>query len=188
MKFTKIQRICMLLAIFNLLILATACGGWTSEANSVVSILIAAIPMLVNIIIAFAGVLPQPVIDAVSKWGAEAVSTLEDIKALIADFANAPPNEQASIVEKIQAALKIVTDHLNSLLPDLHIVNVTVQRLVTLVVTEFSALLGIIPVIQGQVTVKREVQARYHAVLHAKEFKHEFNDLAAELGPDYQLK
>ena len=183
---TKFQRINLLCLILSLIVFSTACG-WTSEANSVVSILIAAIPMLVNILLAFAGYLPQPVLDAVSKWGAEAVASLEDVKKLISDFASAPDESKDGIVVQIQQALGIINDNLAKLLPDLHVTNPSVQRLITLVVSEFSALLGLIPVIQGKVTAKKEVMKLHSALLDKEEFAAAWNADAGSLGSEYTL-
>ena len=184
---TKFQRINLLCLILSLIVFSTACGGWTSEANSVVGVLIAAIPMLVNILLAFAGYLPQPVLDAVSKWGAEAVASLEDVKKLIADFASAPDESKQGIVVQIQQALGIVSDNLAKLLPDLHVTNPSVQRLITLVVSEFSALLGLIPVIQGKVTAKKDVMKLHAALLDKEEFTAAWNGDAGSLGSQYTL-
>lgn len=180
----KFQRVCLFLAIVSSVLLLTACGGWTDQASKVIGVLQLAIPSLLSILAAFGGAIPSTVLDAMNKWGAEAAKTLKDVKALIDDYAADP---QASILDQIQAALKALINNLNAILPDLHVTNPTVTRIISLVVSELAALLAFIPVLQNKVSSHREANELHAAILDADEFKREYNAEAARLGQEYTI-
>jgi hypothetical protein len=50
---TKLQRFLLLYGIFNLCLLFCACGDWTSQASSIIVLVIPAVQSAIAILVAF---------------------------------------------------------------------------------------------------------------------------------------
>jgi phage-related protein len=185
-------RIGLALLLFSAISGLVACGDWVSQATSIINLLVPAIEAALGILMAFGVGVSPDVMTQVQKWATESVATLTNVvKPLIESFKTAEASAQPGILTEIQAALQVIVDNLNTILPAIHVVNPDVQQkimgVIQAVLAETMALLGMIPVLTGNVTDHGEVKARMHALRTADQFKAHFNELAASFGPQYQI-
>jgi hypothetical protein len=187
-----LQRIFLCWAIFNLCILFAGCTtAWTSEASSIISLLIPAIQAALGILAAFGVGLSPAVMTAVNTWGQEAQAALAQVKTLIDQYNTAEATAKPGILTEIQNALSVISSNLATILPTIHVTDPTTQAKILSVVQaiadEVSALIGLVPAIQGKVTSHDELKSLMAALKSPKEFKEDFNSKTAEFGKEYML-
>jgi len=188
----KFQRICLLLAIVYSILLLSACTTtWTSEAQSIISIIEAAIPSLLAILAAFGVTLAPSVVSAVQSWATQAQLALTQVATLITQYETAAASAQPGILTQIETILTTVSNNLESILPTLHVTDPATQAKIvavfTIVEDELVSLLELIPVIKGEVTDHDAMKALIAKVKSAKEFKHDYNIAAGKFGRQYEI-
>ena len=194
MRVNKFQRICLLWAIFNLLILATACGDWISQAVNVINLLVPAINAALAILMAFGVGVSPDVRAAVQKWSAEAVDTLTNVVRPLLDQYKAAVDDpaKATILAKIQAAVQVTIDNLASILPSIHVANpqteAKIKAVFQLVLAQIIALVNLVPALtpNSKLSLHQKMKLA-RQVKSDKEFRHEFNDLADDFGDEYRI-
>jgi hypothetical protein len=187
------QKFLALYVLFLLVNLTLGCTtAWTSEASGIITLLVPAIESAIAILAAFGLGISPTVLTAVQKWAAESVDTLNNvIKPLIDKFNAAEESAKPGILTEIETAVSTVLGGLNSILPAIHVTDPAVQFKITAVITavqlELTALLNLIPVIQGTVTGHDTVKARIVALKSPDHFKNDFNTAVAPFGKKYEI-
>ncbi len=175
-----------------LLVFATACTtAWTSEASSIISLLVPALSSLAAILSAFGVGLSPQVVTSVNSWAAQSQAALATVKDLIAQYDAATADAKPGILSSIKAALDAVVGNLQIILPELHVANAQTQAKITailqLVEGEMVALINLVPALNGQVTSHHELKSLMAALKSPQEFKQEFNSQIAEFGDQYKI-
>ena len=186
-------RVCLaLLTIIFVLQLAACSTVWTSEASSIISLLVPAIEAALGILAAFGVGISPAALSAVASWGQQAQAALAQVKTLIDQYNAAEASAQPGILTEIQTALSVITSGLATLLPTLHVDNPTTQQKITdvfdAIAGEVSALIALVPALQGNATSHDELKALIAQVKSPKEFKADFNAKAGMFGDQYRLK
>ncbi len=189
---TKFQRFCLLWAIFNLLIMATACGNWTTQASAIIGMLVPAINAALAILAAFGLGVPPSVLTAVQQWGATAQTTLTNVvQPLIDAYNNAADGAKTQLLDQIKSALDSLTANLQQVFAAVHITNPNTQAKVAaifaLIEAQLVALINLVPVLQGKVTDHAQAKKAVNAVKTAEHFKEDFNQVAESFGAQYTI-
>jgi hypothetical protein len=193
MKFRSFAiRFLQLFTLVNLCLLLCSCdSSWTSQATNIILALEPAIAVVVSLLAAFGAGIPPVALTSIQTWANDATAALASIKTLIDQYTAATAAEQPGILNDIKAAITVLTTNLNAILPELHITNQATQAkidaIISLVADELTALLNLIPVIQGAVTDHDEVKALVAKLKSAKEFKKEFNAQTETFGPQFVI-
>lgn len=179
--------------VWCLAVFAVGCSlTWVSEATNIIQLLVPAISSILSILTAFgAGISPNAMAD-INNWAQQATTGLETVGTLITQYNTAEAAAQPGILIEIQTALSVVVNNLATVLPELHITDAATQAKVVAIMqavqSEITALMNVIPAIQGKVTSHEELKGLIAKVQSAKEFKAEFNGLVGGFGSQYQLK
>jgi hypothetical protein len=189
----KFQRICLLWAIFNLLILTTACGDWIAQATNIINMLVPAINAALALLMAFGVGISPDVQAAVQKWSAEAVDTLTNVvKPLLDELKTAVDSAKPGILDKIQAAVQVIADDLSNILPSIHVTSPATQAKIVavfqLVLAQIVALVNVIPAFHPNSSLSMKTKKKLvNAVMEPEDFRQEFNDLTEEFGTSYTI-
>jgi hypothetical protein len=186
-------RFFLLYALFSLLLFATGCGNWTTEASAIIALLGPAITSALAILASFGIGVSPTVLAAIQAWGASAQDALTNvIEPAIQAYNDAASDAKASLLSEIQAALNSIISNLTSLLADIHITDPGTQSKVLAIFTLISgfltSLVNLIPVLQGKVTDTEKAKALVAAVVPPKTFKKEFNDAVSSFGNQFELQ
>lgn len=189
---TRFQRFLLLYAIFNLCLLCCACGDWTSQASSIIGLLVPAIQSALAILVAFGVGISPTALEAVQKWAADAQDALLNvIKPALAAYDAVAGAAKAQILTQIEAALNSIVSNLATALADVQVTDPATQSKITLIFGLISswlqALINLIPAIQGTVPHEK-ARELFGAVKTTDEFKAEFNLAVEGFGNQYELK
>jgi hypothetical protein len=190
-------RFSLVILLLFLCLFSTACTtAWTSEAESIISLLVPAIEAALGILGAFglAAGLSSTVMDDVRKWAAQATSDLQTvIKPLIDSYNTAVASAQPGILNEIEAALNVILDNYSKILPAIHVTNPKTQdeieAVVQAIANEITALIALVPVFQGKITSSEELKrlVEHSGYKHPKQFRQDFNQKAGVFGPQYRI-
>jgi len=194
MKFNA-QRFWKIMGIFAVLdLLALMCGcstAWTQEASNIIALLVPAIQSALAILAAFGLGISPSVLTAVNKWATDAESGLAQVKSLIEQYNAAEATAQPGILTEIQTLLGVISSNLAAILPTIQVTDPSTQAKILAVIeaisSEISALLNLVPAIQGQVTSTEELKALMGALKSPKQFKEAYNKAAGVFGESYQI-
>lgn len=180
------------LAIIEACLFLSGCTStWTSEASSIISLLIPAIQAALGILAAFGVGLSPTVLTAVNTWGQDAQTALAQVKTLIDQYNTAEASAKPGVLTEIQTTLGVISSNLATILPTLHVTDQSTQAKIIAVVQaiadEVSALIGLVPAIQGKVTSHDELKQLMAALKTPKEFRADFNAKAGEFGQEYTI-
>lgn len=178
--------------LFQSLLFMTGCGGWTTEATSIIALLGPAISAALAILAAFGIGVSPTVLAAIQAWGVAAQDALTNVvQPAINAYNAAAADAKAALLSEIQAALNSIVTNLASVLADVHITDPKTQAKVAavfaLIQTFLQSLIDLIPVLQGKVTDTAEAQKLVAAVMPPKTFKKQFNVLADGFGKQYEI-
>jgi hypothetical protein len=195
----KHHRLYSLLFLASTTLLITACStAWVSDASSIIALLGPAIEAATGILTAFGLGLSPDVLAAFQKWAAEAQAALTNVVGpLITQYTTASATAQPGILGDISTALSVISSNLATILPTIKVTNPTRQNqiyaIVMSIANEITALIGLVPALQGKITSGEELEALITKLdyKHPKQFKKLFNERVADLGPEaskFQLK
>ena len=192
-RMTPFSRLCFLISTLSLLMFAAGCvTTWVGEATSIIQLLVPAISAALGILAAFGVGISPTVMAAVQSWANQATTALQTVAGLIDQYSTAEASAQPGILNEIQTALSTVVSNLTTILPELHVNDPSTQAKILAIIeaiqAEMSALINVIPAIQGKVTSHEEMKALVAAVKGPKEFKAEFNTMVTEFGRQYELQ
>lgn len=186
-------RLALLFATLDLCLLIAGCTtAWTTEASNIITLLVPAVQAVFLILQSLGAGVPSTVLTSVQAWSTEAVHDLNDvIKPLIDQYNAAEVAAQPGILAQIDAAIGVLVTNLNTILPTLHVENANQQArivaIVTLIANELTALMNLVPAIQGKVTSHHEFKALMSALKSPEEFKKEFNAEAGAFGKEFEI-
>jgi len=189
-------RFSLLAIAFLLCLNLAACStAWTTEATNIISVLEPAVIAALGILSAFGIGISPSALTAVQKWGTQAQTALAEVKTLITEYNTAEATAQPGILTEIQTLLSTISSNLAELLPTLHVTNASTQAKIMAVfdavASEISALIALVPALQGKVTSHDELKKLMAAVKSKNEFKAFFNKQVDAFGPTaktYELK
>lgn len=194
MKLNFRQKLGLCALILLVVSLAGCATNWVSEASNIINLLVPAIQAALAILAAFgiAKGLSPDVMAAVNKWANEATNSLTNVvKPLIEEYSSAVDSAKPGILEEIKAALDVTVKELGLILPTIHVNDPETQAKIMAVVQaielEMTALLNLVPAVQGKVTEHHELKALMHALKSPKEFREDFNHKAGEFGEEYKI-
>ena len=174
-QWAKFYALCALLS-FTLMFAVACTTAWTTEATNIVNLIVSAIPTLMSLL-AMAGVgLAPDVGSTIQKWASEATSDLQNVVLpLIAQYQSATSDIQRNgILAKLDAAVTLINQNLQTILPTLHVTNpqtqAAIEGLIAPIANEIAALVNFIPVLKGGVADHDEARKRAMAVLTPKQF------------------
>jgi hypothetical protein len=193
MKRFFVRWLTLYLLLNGLLFLTGCATGWVTEASNIISALTPAIQAALLILASVGAALPAGALDSVQNWGQQATQDLQNVVLpLIQAYNAATEGEQPGILIEIKTALTDIVNKLQPILAAIHVTDVALDAKITLVVNEiadeFSALVALIPVLQGNVKDHDEMQALIAKVKTAKQFKRDFNKAASAFGKQYEIK
>ena len=185
-------RLASLFILFDTLLFTVGCSAaWTTEASSIIALVVPAIQSALLILSAFGLGLSPEVMTQVNNWAAQSETALAQVKTLIEQYSAAEAVAQPGILTEIQTLLATVSSNLNALLPTLHVTNQNTQTKIVAVFeavsAEIAALLNLVPAIQGKVTAHEELKALMTALKSPREFREDFNRKAGEFGKEYEI-
>lgn len=188
----KYRKLWFAMFLFVMCLQLAACStAWTGEASNIIAQLIPAIEIALSILAAAGVGLAPTVITAVQGWGAESQKDLAEVKTLIDQYNTAQAGAQPGILEEIQTMLSTISKNFAALLPDIHVSDENTQKQIELVFSaisdEITALIGLVPALQGKITDHDQVKALMANLKSAKAFKKDFNEKAGVFGSQYQL-
>lgn len=188
----KYRNLWFALFVLTACIQMVACStAWTSEASNIITMLVPAIEAALGILAAFGLGIPTAALTDVQTWAAQAQTDLAMVKSLIDQFNTAEAAAQPGILTEIQTLLGVVSSNLTKLLPELHVTDpntsAKIAAIFAAVADEVTALLGLVPVIQGAVTDHDEVKALAAKLQSAKQFRSNFNALTEPFGKNYEI-
>lgn len=196
MKFNT-QRFLQVMGIFAILdicLMTAACStAWTTEATNIIVLLVPAIQAALAILAGFGVGLPATVMTAVNTWAAEAQKDLSIVRGLIEQYNSAAANAQPGILVEIENLLGVISSNLAAILPQIHVADATVEARILAVIQaiagEISALLTLIPAVQGKVTSAAELKALVEksGFKDPKHFKKDFNTAAGYFGKQFEI-
>jgi hypothetical protein len=171
-----------------------ACStAWTSEASSIISLLVPAIEAALGILAAAGVGLSPNVLTQIQSWATQAQTALAEVKTLITQYNTAEASAQPGILSKIQTLLNTIASNLTAILPTLHVsdpaTDAKVQLVIQAIAGEISALIALLPAVQGAVTSSEELKALIEksGYKHPKEFRKDFNEKAGAFGKQYEI-
>lgn len=187
-------RFLLLYALFNLALLSTGCSAaWTTQASSIITLLVPAIQAAISILIAFGvGVAPEAMA-AIQTWGTQAVDALTNVvKPAIDAYNNAADGAKAALLTQIKAALTSIVSNLQSALADVHVTDPKTQAKVTaifnVILAFLTSLINLVPVLEahagGPSIDPEEAHVLIRAVKPSKVFKAEFNAAVEAFGDE----
>jgi hypothetical protein len=178
----------VLVSALHLIACSTA---WTGEASNIIAMLVPAIEAALGILAAFGVGLSATARQQVQSWATQATAALGQVKTLIDEYNTAEAGAKPGLLTEIQTALSVVSSNLSELLPTLHITDKAAEQKIAdvfaAIAGELSALVDLIPVIQGTVTSHAEVKRLVVNLKTHEEFKAYFNQLAGSFGPSYTI-
>jgi hypothetical protein len=191
---TRLQQFFLLVIALNLLLFAAACSTeWFSTAVGIVKLLIPAVTSLLGLLGTLG--IPAGVLTAFTSWSGQATTDLGTVQSLITQYQAAEATAQPGLLNQIDVLINTTLANLETLLPELHVTDAATQEKLTAAINEWAqeleALLGLIPVIKGEVTDHDEVMARVVKLKSSGKFKHDFNSRMTAFGPEakkFQLK
>lgn len=183
--------------ILDACILLAGCGGWISQAESIVGLLGPAVTAVLQILTALGVSVSPTFMTAYQNWSQQALNGLEEIKSLLAQYQQAVVSAQPGIIGKIQTILDTISTNLSTVLNDLHITDANSQQRVSAafaaIMAMFSAVLALLPALKsslsGEEVDEHEFAAKYTVFkMTAKNFKRTFNAAVSYFGEQYELK
>lgn len=191
------KRFIQMSLLLNCLLVLSACTlDWIKEANTVIALVGPMAAEIIALLSAFGVGLPKDTATIVNTALREATDTLNNVvQPLLAEYESSPAADQPSILAKIQAALKAVSDNLNGMLASLHVTNPGIQQKITDVVTAFLdeivSLEQILPILKsGGLHLSEHEAAKFHKLVQhvkASELKKRFNAAMLRPTPDQGL-
>lgn len=182
---------CALFVAMVCLHLAGCSTAWTSEASNIISLLVPAIEAALGILTAFGVGLSPTTLTTVQSWATQAQTGLSEVKALITQYNTAIASAQPGILAEIQTVLGVVSSNLAMLLPTLHVTDAKTEAEIATVFSavadEISALIGLVPALQGKITDHDAVKALMAQLKSAKAFRSDFNAKAGVFGKAYEI-
>jgi hypothetical protein len=182
-------------AILDLCLVLAGCStAWTSEAVQIITLLGPIVQSAIAILAAFGVGLPPGTLAAFQKWSGDAQSALIELKGLIDEYNTAEASAQPGLLNEIQTLLSTVSGSLSDILPTLHITNAQTQEKITaivqLIAQELTALMALIPAVQGKVTSSHDLMklVKESGYQHPKDLKNAFNEKARFFGPQYEVE
>lgn len=176
-----------------LLIMLTGCtASWVSEATQIIQLLVPSISSILGILSAFGVGLPAAAMVDVQNWANQATADLQTVAGLIDQYDAAEATAQPGILTEIQTLLSTITSNLTTILPEVHVTDASTQAkivaVINLVSSEMTALIKLVPALQGQVTSHDELKQLMAAVQSPKEYKAAFNTAVSSFGKQYELQ
>jgi hypothetical protein len=173
--------------------IAACTASWVSEAVNIINLIVPAIEAALGILTAFGMGLSPSVLTSVQAWATDATNSLVNVVTpLINQYNTAEATAKPGILTEIQTALNVIVGNLKSILPAIKVTDPATQAKITAVVgaiaDELTALVNLVPAIQGTVTSHAELKALVGALKSPGEFKADFNAKAGAFGPQYQIK
>jgi prophage DNA circulation protein len=193
MKFDKrvFWRLIAVFAVLDLLVLATGCADWESQASSIITLLGPAIQAAIAILAAFGVGVSESVMGSFNSWSAQAQTDLVTIKGLIAQYQAAVATAQPGILQEIIAVVNTTQTNLAALLTALHITDATTQARVAAVFAAITGMLtaitSLVPALQGKTSEKEKLTLYNAFKSKASGFKATFNKAAVVFGKQYEI-
>lgn len=190
---TRLSRFFTLFTIlWCMALFTTACTtAWTSEAINIINLLVPAITAALAILTSFGKGVSPGVLASVQSWSNQATVDLRTVAGLIDQYNAADATAKAGLLTEIQTMLQVLIDNLNVILPEVHVDDQVTQDRITAVIatvaSEITALINLVPALQGRVTGHAEVKKLMHAVKSPDEFRDEFNEKASIFGNQYRI-
>ena len=183
-----LNRINLLWTLAWVIMLLTGCTTtWTTEAINIITLLGPSITSILAILAAFGVGLSPTVATALTAWSGRAETGLAQVKTLIEQFNTAQATAQPGILAEIQTALGVIDSDLATLLPTIKITNASTQAKIMAVVqsfqSELSALIALVPALQGKVTDHDQFKKLIAAVGSSKQYRSDFNKKVDAFGP-----
>lgn len=163
--------------------------NWVGQANSIISILLPAIEGALGLLLTFGAGIPPGLTNQIIQAANEIMADLQNVvKPLLDEYNNAPEADKATVLEKIELALKTIAARFPDILNALHVDNPAIQTKLTTIFSalqsEVLALLALVPVVAGK-TTSHELQAAISKFeseggvlpLNAGQFKHYYKNL-----------
>jgi hypothetical protein len=185
---TPFTRACLLaLFVINCILLSACTTAWTTEASNIIAVLIPAIEGALGLISAFGVGISPSALTSISKWGNEATNDLANvIKPLIDQYNSAAASAKPALLEEIQTGLSVIVNNLSTLMPAIHVSDAATQAKINGVIEaisgEISALIALVPAIQGKVTSHEELKTLVANLKTPSEFKREYNAAVSAFG------
>ena len=182
-KHPRLQRFFLLSAVFHFCLLLTACSSdWVSQAVAIVGVLEPAVMAALSILAAFGLGLSPDVLTKIQAWAQQIQSDLTNvIKPLIDQYNQAAADAKPGLLAEIQTALQVVQTNMSNILAAAHVADPAKQAKINAILgaiqAEITALVNLVPVLQGKVTDTHEQIKAVHALKSAEKFKHDFNNL-----------
>lgn len=189
----KYRKLWFMLFLFSFCFYLAGCStAWTSEASTIIALLGPAIQAALGILTAFGLGLAPNVMTEFQSWATQTQNALTNvIKPLIDQYNAAEAGAKPGILAEIQAALSVISGGLGKILPTIHVTDPGTQQRITAVITaiadEISALIGLVPALQGNVSTHAELKALMNKLKGPDEFKADFNSKTASFGSEYAI-
>jgi hypothetical protein len=188
MKRSTLIRINLLWTLAWMTMLLAGCtASWVNEATNIISLLGPAITSILAILAAFGVGLSPSVASALEKWSTDAETGLQQVGTLINQYNAAEATAQPGILAEIQTLLGVINTNLTSILPTIHVTDPSTQAKILAIVeafqSELSALIALVPALQGKVADHDEAKRLMAAVKSANSFKIDFNAKVDAFGP-----
>lgn len=193
MKSTALSRFFFLITIVWCCLWLTGCTtSWISEATNIINLLVPSITAILGILSAFGIGLPATVMTAVESWANAATTGLQTVGTLIGQYQTAEESAKPGILVEIQTALSVITNNLATILPQIHVDDPTTQAKIMAVIqavqVEITALINLVPALQGKVTSADDLKSLMAELKSPKEYKADFNAKAGVFGREYEIK
>jgi hypothetical protein len=197
MKRSTLNKIILLWTAGWMCMLLSGCTTtWTQEASNIISLLGPAITSILAILAAFGVGLSPAVASNLQKWSADAQTGLSQVATLINQYNAAAATAKPGILTEIQTLLGVISTNLANLLPTIKVTNPSTQAKIEAIVqafqSELSALIALVPAVQGQSSMDKIAKAFEASGLKtAHSFRADFNAKVDAFGPEakqYELK
>lgn len=178
-----VGKLGLVLFLFAALSFVTACDvNWVGQATSILNVLVPAIEGALALLLTFGLRIPPSLSSQIMVAANAVIADLNDIVKPLLDAYNAAPDaDKATVMEKIETALKVTANRFPDILNALHVENPAVQAKLEAIFgalqSEILALLNIIPVANGKVTLSAFEADGGHLPLNSAQFKHHFETI-----------
>jgi hypothetical protein len=193
MNYSKLSRFFLAFTVLwcMCVFLAGCTAAWTGQAVSIINLLVPSITAALAILAAFGTGVAPTALSAIQSWSKQATDGLQTVAGLIDQYNAADATAKPGILTEIQTALKVITDNLKAILPEIHITNAKTQAewdaVIASVAGEIESLVNLVPALKGEVTSHEELKALVAAVKSPKEFLADFNAKAGVFGKEYHI-